>query len=197
MTMGYVLLVGWSSSVRYDHARALAEVVPGTTIAGEGNAAIIRVPLHDCRPAPLLRLVSLVKDWNGTALSLDDTLLPHLSLWHLASTAECAAGAALGGAGGLHCWGLVEGHPRSVPCRFLDRILPYRADGTPIAAWAAALRAAARTRTVAACPLFSQGAMTDAVAAWADGQQDRAWQRWLEARTANRLLADIDLFHGD
>jgi hypothetical protein len=203
MTQGYTLELGWSRSAQYAQARAWAEAAPGASVTGEGHDLIIQVPLRDWPPARLLQLLHWAKDWKGTQLRLDGTPLPHLALWHLAATAECAADGLLGGAGPLHCWGVVEGRTHRVPCRFLDAILPYRRDDTPVAIWAAALHAAARTRTVAACPFYDPAAIAAALTGWGEGRDPiaalipQAWQRWLEARTAKRLLTDVDLGPSD
>ena len=202
MTTDYVLQLGWSRSTHYHQARALAKGAPGARVTGTGTAATIHVPLREWGPAPLLQLLHLAKGWKGTALHLDGTPLPDLALWRLAATAECAVECALGGAEVLHCWGLVEGRPRSLPCRFLDPILPAESDGTPVAAWATALHAAARIQTVAACPFYDRAAIAAALAAWAEGsdpiatQIPQAWQRWTDAQTAQRLLAEVDLGPG-
>ena len=199
MTPDYVLQLGWSRSTRYAQARAWAEAAPGATVTGAGTAVTVRLPLRDLPPRHVLRLLQRAKTWKGTALRLEDTPLPQVALWQLESTAACAVERELGGAGPLHCWGLTEGSPRSVPCRLLAGLVADWRDGGPVAMQAAALHAAARTRTVAVCPFYDPAAIAAALAAGADRQEPiarqipAAWQRWVEAQTAARLLAAVDL----
>ena len=133
MTHGYVLRIGWSRSINYSAAQTLALAVPDARLEGAETEAVIGVPLATAPPATIVRLLHWVRDWRGTALELDGVPLSRLALYHLATTMECAAARALGGAGALHCWGLPEGQRRRLPCRFLDTILPYQPDGTPAA----------------------------------------------------------------
>ena len=77
--------------------------------------------------------------------------------------------------------------------------VPYRRDDTPVASWAAALPAAARPRTVAACPFSDPPAIAAALTGWDPiaARIPQAWQRGVEAQTAARLLAEVDLGPGD
>jgi hypothetical protein len=70
-------------------------------------------------------LVDLSRGWKSTRLLVDGVQAGPEALYRLLSVLACMRERELSGLDELHCWGLPERHRGRVPCRLIERALPW------------------------------------------------------------------------
>ena len=125
--MTYALVFGFSASRDYARAVRLAGSLPG--YASEGADREIRhfVPVNGAALAQLEELLALVGGWRSSSLVADGSALGRPGA--LRAVVACQRARARSGLGELHCWGLPAVERGRVPCRLLERVLPWRLGG--------------------------------------------------------------------
>ena len=185
----YVLRFGASPSHHYPAAVHLARRLPGYRTSGGDGPREHCVPVTRTHLPQIARLLALVEGWKHTRLTVGRTTLDVQHTWTLVQVLACHRDRGHSGLGELYCWGL-PGAPRGrLPCRRLDRVLPW-----PLPPEYAApewrprlLRALARAHLLDACPAYRPAAMGRALDPTAGAGPDPE-----RARLA-RLLRDVNL----
>ena len=152
----HVLSFGFSRSPNYERAIAVALRIPGCSEAGEGRQRIHTVPITHERFDDVTELVDLTLGWKSTRLLVDGVQAGPGALRRLLSVVACLQDRELGGLEELHCWGLPEWPRGRVPCRLIDRALPWHledhyADPQVLPRLVDAL---ARRQMTGVCPVF-------------------------------------------
>jgi hypothetical protein len=125
--MTYSLVFGFSSSRDYARAVRIASAVPGYASEGAGHDILHYVPV-EASTAPLLdELLALVSAWRTSRLLADGVAIGRPGA--LRTVLDCQRQRLRSGLGALHCWGLPAVERGRVPCRLLERALPWRLAG--------------------------------------------------------------------
>ncbi len=187
----YALSFGSSSSPNYRRAVALAQTLPGYETDGSGREIRHLVPLTHTHVDRLDELLGLVIGWRGTSLAAGGVVVGSAQLWTLRQVLACHRDRQRSGLEGLYCWGLPGLERGRVPCRLLERLLPWDLTGDYADAelLPRLLVAQARAAMIDGCPAFEAGAMSRA----ALKQLDRLRGLSGERERLERLLRDVDL----
>lgn len=121
----HVLSFGFSRSPNYKRAIVVALRIPGYSEAGEGRHRIHMVPITHERVDDVTELVDLTRGWKSTRLLVDHVQAGSGALHRLLSVLACFRDRELSGLEQLHCWGLPEWPRGRVPCRLIERALPW------------------------------------------------------------------------
>ena len=164
-TMTYSLVFGFSTSRDYARAARLAVSVPGYASEGAGRQVRHSVPV-DGSAAPLLEeLLVLVGTWRSTALLDDGVVIGRPGA--LRQVLACQRQRARSDLGELHCWGLPAVDRGRVPCRLLERALPWMLGGEYANSKLLPRLLTAHTRQLLldACPAYDERAVVRAALA--------------------------------
>ncbi len=152
----HVLSFGFSRSPNYERAITVARRILGYSEAGEGRHRIHAVPITHERFDDVTELVDLTRGWKSMRLLVDDVQAGPGALHRLLSVLACFRDRELSGLEELHCWGLPEWPRGRVPCRTIERALPWHledhyADPQVLPRLVDAL---ARRQMTGVCPVF-------------------------------------------
>jgi hypothetical protein len=125
--MTYTLVFGFSSSRDYARAVRLASAVPGYAAEGAGHDIRHCVPVDASAARLLDELLALVSAWRSSTLLADGVAVGRPGA--LRTVLACQRQHARSGLGVLHCWGLPAVERGRVPCRLLERVLPWTLAG--------------------------------------------------------------------
>jgi len=152
--MTIILTFGWSTSSEYARAVGLAESLPGYQCEGASRAVRHQVPILGA-PLPVLEeLLSLVRGWRSSVLLDDGEVIGRPG--SLRRVVDCQRRRARSALESLHCWGLPAVARGRVPCRLVERVLPWALVGeyADSRLLPRILTAHAREQLVDACPHY-------------------------------------------
>ena len=163
--MSYSLVFGFSTSRDYARAVRLASALPSYRSAGADREIRHSVPVDGAAPAALEELLTLVGAWRSSVLLADE--IPIGRPTALRAVVACQRSGARSGLGELHCWGLPAVVRGRVPCRLVERALPWMLDGeyADSALLPRMLTAHARQLLVDGCPAYDDAAVLRAALA--------------------------------
>lgn len=125
----YALEFGFSTSPSYRRAVDIAKRIPGYSEAGAGRMRTHSVPVSEQRLDEVGELVELVRGWRSARLCVDGVQAGPRALYRLVVMLTCFGERRLSGLDELYCQGLPAWPRRRVPCRLVDRVLPWRLEG--------------------------------------------------------------------
>ena len=133
----------------------------------------------------------MVIGWRGVSLAADGVVLGDARLWALRHVLGYHRERQRSGLEGLYCRGLPGPERGRVPCRLLERRLPWAlsSDYADAELLPRLLVAHARAAMIDACPAYD----ADAVSSAALEQLDRLLGLAGERERLQRLLRDVDL----
>jgi hypothetical protein len=163
----YTLRFGYSPSASYGEAVRLASALPGYVVEESGRHARHTVPIDTESLPGLGPLLNIVRGWRSTELLASDVPQGAARLWALERVIACYQARELSGLEELHCRGFPGLGGRGVPCRLVDRSLPW-APGDEYrdqALLPRLLLAHARQAMAEVCPAYDQEAVMRALPA--------------------------------
>lgn len=163
--MTYCLVFGFSRSPDYARAVRLAASLPDYATEGAGRAVRHSVPVGGAGSPALEELLTLVGGWRSSSLLADG--IPVARPAALRQVVACHRQRARSGLGELHCWGLPTLERGRVPCRLLERVLPWMLGGEYANSelLPRLLTAHVRQVFVDACPVYNREAVLRAALA--------------------------------
>ena len=157
--MTYTLVFGFSRSRDYARAVRLAGAVQGYASAGAGPDISHSVPVEGSAAPVLQELLVLVSAWRSSVLLADGVAVGRPGA--LRAVLACRRQGVRSGLGALHCWGLPALERGRVPCRLLERVLPWTLSGEYANSrlLPRLLTAHARELLLDACPAYDERAV--------------------------------------
>lgn len=163
--MTYSLVFGFSTSRDYARAVRLAAALPDYANEGVGREVRHSVPVDGSAASLLEELLVLVGAWRSSVLLADGVAIGRPS--SLRGVLTCQRTRERSGLGELHCWGLPAVDRGRVPCRLLERALPWMLSGEYANSklLPRLLTAHARQLLLDACPAYDERAVVRAALA--------------------------------
>jgi hypothetical protein len=160
----YALTFGLSPSPNYERVVAIARTVVGYRAEGGDRNLLHVVPVDSACVGQLEQLVALTGNWRSLSLTANGIDTGRRHIWALLRALRCYRGRCVGGLEELHCWGLPGARRGRLPCRLIDRRLPWLLEGEYAnpAVLPQLLGAFAREAMVEVCPAFDLGAVQEA-----------------------------------
>jgi hypothetical protein len=160
----YALRFRYSSSPGYEEAVRIARTMPGCVVDETGRRATHTVPVQPESLTAVSQLLGIVRGWRSTELLADGVPLSVARLWALERVVSCYRDRELSGLEELHCRGFPGPRGGTMPCRLIERSLPWvvPAEYRDVALLPRLLLAHAQQTMVQVCPAYDHAAVVRA-----------------------------------